>query len=197
MIVFVSGTHGSGKTTLIKDLNQYRGFKELDFDINFLKTYPSMGVMNAYEKCLLRLYHRFYTAEYARDKDKEAKEVLMVSRSIYDSLVYSYTEFMLGEMTADEYKLLKEIGENCLKFVDAPTIILNPDIEVIMSRLEKRRDEGSRIERNVLCAREDTYTYVKLVHDKFEEYRDNPNILYITDNGEAEKKKILEWVSLQ
>lgn len=200
--IYISGPHGSGKTTLINNLlNNNSLFTENDFDINFFHDFPSMEVMNAFERCLVRLYHRIYTAIYTKDQCKIENEssnsiqkVLLVSRSIYDSVAYSQTEFLLSQMTNKEHDILKSIETNALNIVKPYTIILNPPVDVILSHLAKRKKYNERADRELLCSREDTYQYVKLVHDAFVQFKNNQNVLYITDNDDLSIKIILEWI---
>ncbi|MCM1285684.1 MAG: deoxynucleoside kinase [Acetobacter sp.] len=200
--IYISGPHGSGKTTLINKIKNEEIFIENDFDINFLKQFPSMAIMNAYECCLLRLYHRIYTAIYASQKVEKANsfakckssEFLLVSRSIYDSLVYSQTEYSLGQMSKDEYNTLNTIAMNALQYINPYVIILNPSIDTILARLEKRKRFNERVEREKLCAREDTYEYVKKVHEAFLKYKDNDNVLYLTDNDDDSIQQIVKWI---
>ena len=201
--IYVSGPHGSGKTTMInKILASRNDFLESDFDINFLKQFPSMSVMNAFERCTVRLYHRIYTALYANqyclDINKISKnnptKAVLVSRSIYDSLVYSRTEYLLGQMTDEEYSILNSICENALRTINCHVIILNPPTDIIISHLDKRRKFNERTEREVLCAREDTYEYVSLVHNEFSKLRNYDNVLYLTDNEEGSIEKVFDWI---
>ena len=58
-VIFFSGPHGGGKTTLINSLLKKCEYTvENDFDINFLEHFHSISIMDDFERCLLRLYHR-------------------------------------------------------------------------------------------------------------------------------------------
>jgi len=84
-VIFFSGPHGSGKTTLIEKLiSRHDKFQENKYDIDFLKDYPSIKSMNNFERCLIRLYHRYYVQNYSWkevEKNKDSK-ITVVSRSI-------------------------------------------------------------------------------------------------------------------
>lgn len=62
--IFIAGPHGSGKTTLISKLivKSDRFIKD-DYEIDFSNDMETLSSMTIFEKCLIRLYHRFYTAE--------------------------------------------------------------------------------------------------------------------------------------
>lgn len=199
-VVYVSGPHGSGKSTLIQKLTALNlGILKNTFEIDFMKDFPSMPTMSIFEKCLLRLYHRFYTAKYAEsicDQLPDDNKVMLIDRSLYDSLAYINTENELGELSAKEYQTLISISRNAISMINPRTIILNPDVDIVLSRLERRRQMGIRKERDLLCAREDTYTYVNCVHNALEQLQNNGNILYIKDNSDREIEKIIKWLGL-
>lgn len=92
-LLFCSGPHGSGKTTLISNLIQENVFLlENDFDINFLENFNTIKLMSDFERCLLRLYHRIYVQNYATSNIKKNKTIV-VSRSVYDSFAYVETYY--------------------------------------------------------------------------------------------------------
>lgn len=119
--IFIAGPHGSGKTTLISKLivKSDRFIKD-DYEIDFSNDMETLSSMTIFEKCLIRLYHRFYTAELAIKKcgmSKENDKILVVDRSIYDSLVYIEVEYKLGELSDEQYHKLREIVDNSLASV--------------------------------------------------------------------------------
>ena len=65
--IFVSGPHGGGKSTLIKSLISSKNnmFIENNFDIDFTTDFPSIANLSSFERSLIRLYHRFFIANYA------------------------------------------------------------------------------------------------------------------------------------
>lgn len=194
-VIFISGPHGSGKTTLIKNLtSKYLFIEKNNFEIDFLKEYPSMPNMNMFERCLLRLYHRFYVGEMILKKYNSTDKVIMIDRGIHDSMAYSKVEYMLNEMDNMHYELLCKIAKECLDILNPYTIILNPEVNTINERLKKRKQAGTRPEREVLCAREDTPDYITKLHSEFEKYKFGKNILYITDNDIKAEKNIIRWI---
>ncbi len=193
--VFFSGPHGSGKTTLINKLvEKYECFSENDFDVNFLEQFSTIKIMNDFERCLLRLYHRIFIQSYASEKSNKKEEhmVTLVSRSIYDSFAYIETYREIGKFTFKELEVLLNVEEG---IGDYPlTVILNPSPGIIMERLLKRRKTGARSERDKLFCKEDTYEFVCSLHDKFERYRDKDGVLYIEDNDESAMEQIYNWL---
>ena len=109
-LLFFSGPHGGGKTTLINSLlNQNHNTIENDFDINFLKNFPSISKMNDFERCLLRMYHRMFVANYAEQLSCENEKTILVSRSVYDSFAYIDTYYQLGKFDEIEYDIFRKI----------------------------------------------------------------------------------------
>ncbi len=196
--IFIAGPHGSGKTTLISKLvggsSQY--IKD-DLEFDFSTEIESLPVMTIFEKCLLRLYHRFYTAELAIKKCNETDKdgILIVDRSIYDSLVYIEVEYKLGELSEEQYKKLRNIVDNSLDMIKPYTVILNPEVDEVVNRLMVRRESGSRKLRDKLCAREDNADYVGLMNDEFVKLYNNDRVLRISNNEEADIEIINKWIN--
>lgn len=196
-VIFISGPHGSGKTTLISKLikNSDKFIKD-DFEIDFSNEMESLSIMTIFEKCLIRLYHRFYIAERAIEKCRNSKcnKILIVDRSIYDSLVYIEVEYLLGELTKEQYKKLREITDSALEMIKPYTIILNPDPNEVVNRLNNRRIMGTRNKRDMLCYREDNIDYVKMMSIEFSKKYSNENMIHISDNEIDEIEAICKWI---
>lgn len=198
--IFISGPHGSGKTTLLNKLiNGSDCFENLDFQIDFLKEFETIANQTIFEKCLTRLYHRFYTGElaiqYCKEHAASDKKFLLVDRSIYDSYAYVEVERQLGKLNDYQYNTLVEICKNSLKMINPRTIILNPKGEVTMERLDIRRQSGVRSQRDILCKREDNIDYVSRISTAFKEYAKTENVLEIYDNDDDTILKIKDWLA--
>lgn len=193
-IVFYSGPHGSGKTTLINHLKSENDFVIAnDFDITFLEHFTTIKIMSDFERCLLRLYHRMYVQQYSYAQTKNnMKKTILVSRSVYDSFAYVETYYQLGKISRSEYEIIKKIKDN---YSDVPnTVILNPSVEVIMTRLKKRRDNKERPEREQIFKSEDEIEFVSLLHDNFKKYKDDKTVLYLENNEWEDRIKIKKWI---
>lgn len=63
-VVFISGPHGCGKTAFMEALlEKSEVYIKDSFFLDFVNDLPAISHMSIFEKCLLRLYHRFYTAQ--------------------------------------------------------------------------------------------------------------------------------------
>jgi thymidylate kinase len=195
--IFIAGPHGSGKTTLISNLvKDSDKFIKDDFQIDFSSEMESLSIMTIFEKCLIRLYHRFYTAEFAIKKCENTNDdkILIVDRSIYDSLVYIDVEYMLGELTEKQYRRLREITDNAINMIKPYTVILNPTPTEVVQRLDKRRATGARKKRDELCAREDNIDYIKMMYDVFEKQYSCQNVFHIENNEDIDIELIRQWI---
>lgn len=71
-VVFISGPRGCGKTAFMEALlEKSEVYIKDSFFLDFVNDLPAISHMSIFEKCLLRLYHRFYTAQQANLKCKK------------------------------------------------------------------------------------------------------------------------------
>lgn len=192
--IFVSGPHGSGKTTMINHLLKDQIFLENDFDIDFLKECPSISTMTHFEKCLTRLYHRMYVTSYSESVAADYPgRAILTSRGIYDSLGYINSYEKVGWLTKEQARKLNFIVTN--PHILPHTIILNPGPDVVKERLNARIKNGSRSNRDKVFNYEDTDEFVEILCTSFEAMKDYPNVLYLEDNGEEDMQRVRNWVS--
>lgn len=192
--IFISGPHGGGKSTLINKLkNSADLFLENDFDIDFTIDFPSISSLSHFERSLIRLYHRFFIANYAQGLAKaHLDKAILTNRTVYDSEAYINVYRELKWISEDQFQKLDFVIKN---FTYRPcAIILNPPLEIIKSRLAKRRDEATRTNRDKIFESEDSDLFLERLHDYFETLKRQGNLIYIEDNGEEEIQKIITWV---
>ena len=76
-VVFISGPHGCGKTAFMEALlEKSEVYIKDSFFLDFVNDLPAISHMSIFEKCLLRLYHRFYTAQQANLKCKKKTTII-------------------------------------------------------------------------------------------------------------------------
>lgn len=192
--IFISGPHGGGKSTLVEKLKKHTDlFLENDFDIDFTIDFPSISFLSHFERSLMRLYHRFFIANHAQRLAKENPgKVILTNRTVYDSKAYINVYRELKWISEDQFQKLNFVIKN---FTFRPyAIILNPTLEVIKNRLDKRRDEATRINRDRIFKDEDSDIFLENLYNYFKGFKEKDNIIYIEDNDEITIQKIIVWV---
>ncbi len=193
--LFLSGPHGGGKTTLTKALlTQSSTFVENDFDIDFTTDFPSLSSLSHFERCLMRLYHRFFITNYARTQSLEHPErCIITNRSVYDSEAYTNVYRDLGWISEAQFQKLTLVLQN---FNPRPaTVILNPPVEIIKQRLHGRRSAATRVNRDTIFANEDSDEFIERLQAYFATYKNEENVLYLENNDQNEQVQVSRWVN--
>jgi len=171
-VIYFSGSHGAGKTTLIKKLVE----KEPElFVIHKKLELPKSEYPFERQKLRLARYYWDATAQDKFSKNNKNK-VLFCDRSVTSSLVYVKSLYELGWLTEkqkDECRMLYE--ELFHKNIKPKNIIfLNPSLEETIQNIKKRWKETGKKK-----WKEDNFEYLKTVKENFEElYKNNDlNIL--------------------
>ncbi len=191
--VFLSGPHGGGKSTLIAALlRSSRRFIENDFDIDFTVDFPSIASLSSFERSLMRLYHRFFIAHYALELAKRHPEkIVLTNRTVYDSEAYINTYQKLRWITEGEFK---KLHFGITHFAHRPyAVVLNPPLEVLTHRLNKRKRAATRTARDRIFKKEDSFLFLKQLHAYFTTFKKNPRVLYLENDGPREIKQIISW----
>lgn len=192
--IFISGPHGGGKSTLIDKLRKSSDlFLENDFDIDFTIDFPSISSLSHFERSLMRLYHRYFIANYAQRLSKENPgKIILTNRTVYDSEAYVNTYRELKWISEDQFQKLNFVIKN---FTYRPyAIILNPPLKIIKNRLDKRRNEATRTNRDKIFKNEDSDIFLNNLHNYFKIFKEEGNIVYVEDNNEIAIQKIISWV---
>lgn len=196
-VIFVSGPHGCGKTgfmnSLLKDSDV---FVKDEFYLDFVNDLPAIEHMSIFEKCLLRLYHRFYTAEKAKLECEKcnSNKIILVDRSIYDSMVYNVVEREMGTINEKQYSFLTDIAEKSLEIIKPYTIVLNPNSQGVVEYLQQRRQKGERNKRDFLCSREDTTEYISMMHNEYKKLESVENVLCLSGSMDENIQDTYNWI---
>ncbi len=193
--IFISGPHGGGKSTLSRRLAVMdRRFIENDFDIDFTVDFPNIASLSPFERCLIRLYHRMFIASYAETlAAKHPDACIVTNRTVYDSEAYINAYRDVGWITAEEFRKLDLVLRNVN--VRPYAVVLNPPVTVILQHLEKRRTQGTRSVRDAVFAKEDSESFLTLLHTYFEKFKNDDHVLYLEDDGEASLQRIIRWAT--
>lgn len=171
---------------------KYAMFLINDFDIDFTVDFPHLSSLSAFERSLIRLYHRIFIAHYAKNlSQKGPGKLILTNRSVYDSEAYINVYRKLGWISEKEFKKLDFIMKN---FNHVPrVVVLNPPLGVLLKRLRKRGKAGSRMVRDKIFKKEDSIVFLKNLSAYFTKFKSRKNVLYIEDNLDKEIEKILAW----
>ncbi len=181
-LIFVSGPHGSGKSTLIKKL--------VDSIPNAispkLKTRTPQFYWGGDEDVLeTNTFHRqalkyaqraFESYEYLVAAKKQKDKLIIGDRSVYDAIAYRAAGIELGWLTEEQDKEIEEKLKilNLEEVLTPYCIVLNPGFETCKKHLEKRWKETSWIKYN-----EKDMEYLECVCRSFEMFRDYDKVWYI------------------
>lgn|SRR3989338_299739 len=191
--IFFSGVHGGGKSTLIRRLlDSSKKFMKNDFDIDFTVDFPSIASLTSFERSLIRLYHRFFIANYAHIlSQNNPGKFILTDRTIYDSEAYINVYQELGWITKEQFAKLDFLIKN---FTMRPyAVVLNPSLEMIKDRLNKRKSEATRIMRDKIFVHEDSDEFLELLSNYFKKFKNEARVLYLETDGETEVQKIISW----
>jgi len=191
-LVFLSGPHGSGKTTLGREL------ANLSRDILIPELYsrnPKFNLDNPSYRQYLKLCSRaIENFEYLDIARKNPEKIILANRGIYDVLAYHEIYFKRGWIRQEEFELLNCFSLETFKgeLRNPYAIVVNPGFDVVMQHLQKRWQEKGK------KWREDDLEYAKLACLSFEQFRENSNIFYIDHEINLETKvevfEAFEWL---
>jgi deoxyadenosine/deoxycytidine kinase len=196
MIIYVSGPHGAGKSSLIKSVCAYTG----------AAYYPDRLKFAHVENPLLRQRAKIakFFQEYCDlqnfERENPGKDII-ADRCIYDLIAYDNAFEQLGWISKDEGKRNHETIQNLFAPEDSmmPSMpqnvaILNPPFETLVEHLQKRWKTAQK------KWREEDFEYLKEVHKAYRllpEFYYIENLLVIETNTtlEEEVEMFMRWRS--
>jgi len=196
-LVFVSGPHGSGKSTLIKEL-----LKETPNSCSptLVTSTPRFywgnfkGKIDYQNRQALKCAQRaIENYEYFSAAIQNPNKLIFGDRCIYDLKAYVDASISLDWMKETEKEEVLECARILFpKELHKPlAIVLNPGFEICKERIEKRWEETEWVK-----FMETDENYLQAVCNAFENYRGRKKIFYI-ESEEVDRKQhnqIREWV---
>ena len=191
-LFFLSGPHGSGKTTLGEELaksNPRIMIPEL-YSRN-VKFNISDEIYRQVLKVCSRAIENF---EYLKIARENPDKIVLGNRCVYDIIAYDWAYFSRGWIPIEVYERYDQYasdffsGENSSPYA----IVLNPDFAAIKRHLEKRwRDKGKKW-------REEDMDYAKFAHEAYRRFRNLENVLYLDHEIDLRDRReingINDWV---
>ncbi|MDD5192086.1 MAG: deoxynucleoside kinase [Candidatus Nanoarchaeia archaeon] len=181
-LVFVSGPHGSGKSTLIKKL-----LEEIPNSISpELKTRTPQFCWGGDENYLkINFFHRqalkyaqraFESYEYLISAMRKKDKWVIGDRCIYDAKAYRKTGIEMGWLTIEQDGVIEQNLSilNLEELKEPYCIVLNPGFETCKNHLEKRWKETGWIK-----FMEGDMVYLESVCRNFEIFKNQDKIFYL------------------
>jgi len=167
-IVYVSGTHGSGKSTLIGKL--------IDAEPTFFHKFERLDIPKCdetVERAKIRLV-RYYLHTFYEDANvkEHPTQVLLCDRSALDNIAYMNGFKRLGWITQEQYEQYVQSFEYLFPSEQRPknVVFVNPSLDTTIQHLKTRWQTEPK------KWREDNFEYLAAVREGFQE-------LYATYQG--------------
>ncbi len=190
-LFFISGPHGGGKTTLLDKLS----LADSRILIPELETTTPKFHTDPLERMILKICQRpienYETLEIA---EKNPDKIIIGNRCIYDAEVYTKAYFNIKWIIEKDKYDLETLNKTIyLAFperIRSPkAIILNPPFETVKQRLENRWLKKEK------KWNEDNLDYLKAACEEYRKYKNNPNVIYIENNSDADVENVLKWLN--
>lgn len=185
-LVFLSGPHGAGKTTLSRRLEEVLP----DILVPKLRTVTPKFHTSVSERQALKLCQKAIENYEALEVAKaQPEKIVLGNRCIYDGYAYGSAFAYLGWVSEEEYKHLVRFS----KFVfprevcEPYAIVLNPPFELVRQRLENRWKSEER------KWREENLEYGRAACKAYEPFKSHPKVIYLEDNENIEA--LINWIS--
>jgi len=185
-LIYFSGPHGSGKTSLIKALANY-GERIIipELYTRNLKFHTEV----TYRKVLKTASRAIENFEYLQLAKENPDKIILANRCIYDVLAYDKVFEEKGWITKDTFDLLKLTKAFFRYENEEPyAIIVNPGFDTTWNHLHSRWNHSTK------KWNEDDIDYCKLACKSYEQFKDSDKILYIDRELNLESKVELESV---
>jgi len=192
-IIYFSGIHGSGKSTLINELTQ---------KINTLKyTSPySITLEDTYIRAVWRITKSYLeTCDHIELLKNNKEKIILADRCIYDNFSYMKGFLKMGWISNNNMKQFEDIVKATFDEDHKPKniIYLSPPKEFVINNILKRW------ENNPKKWREDNFEYLEKVMKEYDklyskdiyELNNSANILTITATDiQSRKNQAINWI---
>jgi thymidylate kinase len=187
-LIYFSGPHGSGKTTLMRHI-------ALFYDDTVI---PELYTRNLkfhtdekYRKLLKtagRAIENFEYLSIAKEyEQKNEQKIILANRCIYDVVAYDQVFAKKGWIDEDTFQMLALTKAFFREENEEPyAIIVNPGFDITWRHLHSRWSGSDK------KWKEEDMEYCRLACESFEQYRNNDKILYIDKELNLESRVELE-----
>lgn len=187
-IVYFSGVHGSGKSTLIKEIAKHNNFLEHTRN-------HSLTLEDTYIRAVWRLTKYYIeTREQIELASNNPSKMIIGDRCVYDNFAYMNAFQSLGWISNKEIKHHSDVFEALFPVELRPKLIIHisPPFDWVKNNLEKRWQKESK------KWREDNFEYLELVMQSYNSIYTNTsiNILHLEEIDYYKRTDIvLNWLN--
>lgn len=187
-IVYFSGVHGSGKSTLVREIAKRNGFIEH-------KRIHSVTLNDTYIRAVWRLTKYYIEAtEQTVLAQAETDKIILGNRCVYDNFAYMNAFQKLAWVSDEEIKHHSKVFEALFCDTLRPKAIVHiaPSLDWVKDRLAERwKKDGKKW-------REDNFEYLEAVMHAYDDiYRNLPIKILRLDEIDYTKRidVVLNWLS--
>lgn len=178
-LFFISGPHGSGKSTLIKRILRHLPCSvspSLSTEVPQFYWGEGHGEIDYFHRQVLKIAQRaIENYEYWEFARRSPDKLVIGDRCKYDDLAYRMANVSLGWINKGDLPVIDRISILYNKELQNPrAIVLNPPIEVIQRHLGERWKRGEKWK-----FQEDNLDYLRAVCNAFSDFRGKVGVLYL------------------
>ncbi len=186
-IIYISGVHGSGKSTLIREICKKEEFLEH-------KRVHNLTLQDTYIRAVWRLTKYYIEAREQEDLSKNnSQKIVLGNRCVYDNFAYMNAFNNLGWISAEEMKHHSDVFEALFPKQLRPKYVIHlaPSFDWVKERLEERWKKEDK------KWREDNLDYLVEVIKEYDKvyYAREFNVLRVEETDISERvKSVMNWM---
>ncbi|MEK6846385.1 MAG: AAA family ATPase [Nanoarchaeota archaeon] len=190
-LFYLSGPHGSGKTTLEQLL------KEADTRIlvpELISNAPKFDIEPVYRQRMKLCERAIENYEYLKLAREHPERLVLGNRCLYDVLAYHWVYYAKGWISQEEFNFHNRYAQELFLEENASPncIVLNPSYPVVQRHLEERWKSKPK------KWGEDDERYTQLACEVYERLEGRENVFYIDHEinlqDSPEIPRILRWM---
>ena len=192
-VVYISGPHGSGKSTLVSRLKEISPELQVQEQLAHLESLQEMTERAIWRTALHAIEHRMNLTKAERCPD----QTIIGDRCYFDDLVYWRAFLRLGWITQRQLHNYTRLQDETYRLMDTPKptriVLLCPPYEWNLARVKQRWYEGEHVKWN-----EDNFTYLWHINAEFHKaaaQAGNGMLVVKETYPDRRVAQILQWVN--
>jgi len=188
MRIYFSGTHGAGKSSLIKAVARLPDFISYPDRLKLAKVDKPYFLRQ--KSKIAKIFQEY--CDLLEFEKQHPDKIILGDRCIYDCFVYGNAYERLGWITKQENQELKDLGAILEECWPDNLVVLNPPYETLVDHIHQRWKTKQK------KWNEDNFDYLRAVHEEFKKLPDyyQGNLLYIDEKVSIERERDMttEWI---